>query len=789
MNVLHRLHLCPLLPVAILWMAGLALGHALPPGPAFLLPTAFLSLVAWGLCERTLPARWRAAGASLALAGCILTAGAALWTLNQHHAPAAHLARLLTEEPALLSARVQVAAEPSFRPRAAERPAFLGPGNTSLAVEVTRVLTDRGWIDATGTALLTIRGELPLRRGQTLEVCGWAQRPHGPRNPGEFDYARYLAAARVFATITVTRPEQVRVRDQATSVSWLEQFRRFIHGKLIAHTVPEDPEAGYTLAALLLGHRDASIERIGQAFSDAGAAHLLAISGAHVVLVAAAVWWLLRWILPRPRWHTALTLIIVLLYVAATPCGPPILRAAIGATLFTLARWSSRRASALNLLSVAVILVLLVRPGDLLDAGFQLSFACTAGLILLATRVRQGLFGGWLQHRGRIARAIGTPAARRFQRLRHWLAEALSLNLVGAGVAAPLVWYHFAQCNALAVLTGLLLLPLVMLTMAAGGTQLAAEALGLGELLAPATAGIAGLLIRAVEFCAHLPGAMIALRPPPVCIVFLLCAVLVLWAARPLLTLQRSTLVVCGVLALALAGVWSAATQDTRPRLTVLAGGQCAVLQTRSGRAVLLNVGGPTHFAQRTVDPFLRTRGIARLHSVVLVLTDREHAAEVIPLVDRYRPAAVLCGSLDVQRQRTTYAAGELAARLARRSLTLTPLSAGTRVQLDRDALLEVLWPPDAPLPGLSGNRCGLVLRLTLAGRRVLLLSGQNDIGLAAAQVDPPIDALILTGARPAKPEVASLAAQLAPRRIIGRLPLADETPRPLAHGVDLLFD
>ena len=61
------------------------------------------------------------------------------------------------------------------------------------------------------------------------------------------------------------------------------------------------------MVAIFLGYRAPGMEEVTQAFSDAGVAHLLAISGMHVVLIAGLAWWALRFFIARPRWRAGAT--------------------------------------------------------------------------------------------------------------------------------------------------------------------------------------------------------------------------------------------------------------------------------------------------------------------------------------------------------------------------------------------------------------------------------------------------------------------------------------------------
>ena len=137
------------------------------------------------------------------------------------------------------------------------------------------------------------------------------------------------------------------------------------------------------LAALLLGERSGLHAELLERFMRAGTLHFLAISGLHVGLVTAWAWgigWLLR--LDR-RWQAFLALAATIVYALLVPARPPVLRAGLMAAVFCIAHITRRRSHPLNLLSIAALIILLVRPVELFNPGFQLSFGVVLGLSLI----------------------------------------------------------------------------------------------------------------------------------------------------------------------------------------------------------------------------------------------------------------------------------------------------------------------------------------------------------------------------------------------------------------------
>ena len=137
--------------------------------------------------------------------------------------------------------------------------------------------------------------------------------------------------------------------------------------------------------ALALGWKG-GIDRDTRAhYRNAGLAHMLAVSGLHVGLLAAMVGGLFRWTGRERRGRVvrgAMQLVAVWLFALITGLAPSTLRAALMFSMFIVNDMVARRVVPLNLLALAAIVMLVVDPLLIYDVGWQLSFSAVAGIIL-----------------------------------------------------------------------------------------------------------------------------------------------------------------------------------------------------------------------------------------------------------------------------------------------------------------------------------------------------------------------------------------------------------------------
>ena len=686
----------------------------------------------------------------------LVAAGMARWQINQHRLARNSIARAApVRGRRFITARMLIISEPEFHPAPPRGILFsaVGPSTTFFArVRATRF--KRRWIPATGNVVVRVPGYLPaLRNNQYIALTGWLSRPPTAENPGGFNYRQYLTAFRVFAELSASQIEQIHVLSTRQTLfplgGWLDAWRSHLRKRLIADHPKNQRTDGYALIALLLGYRDPAIRPLARAFSRAGAAHLLALSGMHVVIIAAAIWLLLKFFIHRPRYRALATLILVFIYMLMTPCGPPVVRAAVGTGLVLISWILGRPVRALNILATTALIVTLWRPAELFQPPFQLSFIVTLGLILLTHRVHRVLFHAWLTRQGDIARAIGSRWAMLKVGTMAWLAAITTANMVGSFVALPLVAYHYNQLNPLAIINGLILLPLVAAALIAGLIEMAA---GFGSsTLGHAAAMIAGPIAHAlawtVTHLAALPGSEIIVRSPPIILILLFFTVLLAWMFRRNMRLPRW--VIAGAFACwALGcGVWyAAAASNNAVHIWVfnVGSGDCVVIHAR--RTVLLDagsLGSPARMAE-TVDTALRRLGWWHINSAIITQIDSAHAAAMLNIAQRHGGLTGWCDAMDFHSPRTASAKFLQAAGTA--GLIPQPAESGQAMGLGLHCRLSVLWPK-------QGNKIarkvrGLILLLHHQPQRVLFIGRTEAVAsvLRKIHIARPLTGVVLLG-------------------------------------------
>jgi competence protein ComEC len=709
-----------LVSVALGLWAGDVLGGQAPAPAAAPLAVAGLGLLSLG------PACRRVALALLAFAwGTVAAQRVYRPDFLPDHIAAAPMHRPLQFEGVLLS----------------DAEARMGGGGR-LRVGAERIDDGQGWRAAHGQVLLTLRRmEGAWHAGDRVRMPVSLRRPRNFGNPGEFDYAGYLARRRVY--VTAFADSDAGVRRVGQTANWLAarlgRWRRGV-AALFVHTLPA-PQAA-VLSALIVGTTTALPDDLRQAFNRAGVSHVLSISGLHVGLVAAAGYTACRWLLARSRWlllatnvpklAVALSVMPVLLYAGIAGSNVATLRSVLMILVFLGAVVVDRQRHLIVSLAAAAIVILLCSPGTARDISFQLSFAAVLGLALGMER-----FWSWWREweEARLVRLRGWTA-----RLWRPVAVYAVVSISALASTAPLTALHFNQVSLVALFANALVVPLLGSAAVILGL-LAATAYVISAPLAALCVIAAGpflwLGVWLVETFAALPyAAFRVVTPTPFELALLFAGLLAL--VRMSGGARVRVLAVLAVLALGDGAWWYADRHhhsDLRVTFLSVGQGDSAVVEFPRGEVMVVDGGGVGGAAfdvgERVIAPFLWSRKIARVDYLVLSHPDWDHYGGLAFLAAHFAPREFWSSGAPSPSARFT----ELQQALDDSGIRRLVLRRGARRRIGA-VVIAVQSPPPAP-DGLGDNDESLVFTLGFAGTQLLFTGdieapAEDDVVAAA---------------------------------------------------------
>lgn len=250
------------------------------------------------------------------------------------------------------------------------------------------------------------RSKVSLKAGQRWQFWLRLKQPHGFMNPAGFDYEGWLYSKKIRATgyvrINYKKKQFAKKLDEEASGYNMLILRQKLYDDLKLATA----NTSYMgiLIALAIGERSAITAEQWQVFRATGTSHLVAISGLHIGLLAGFVFFLTRFIWPyfgslalklaAPRAAAISALIAATFYAALSGFAVPSQRALIMLSVVMLSIFLRHKVKSSQVLSFALLSVLLFDPSSILSAGFWLSFMAVA-VIGLASSGRLTIDKSW----------------------------------------------------------------------------------------------------------------------------------------------------------------------------------------------------------------------------------------------------------------------------------------------------------------------------------------------------------------------------------------------------------
>lgn len=324
------------------------------------------------------------------------------------------------------------------------------PKSLKTSIKVSAVRDSSGWHKAHGE-MLFYTSKFPenenLKYGDRIFIYAKPAVISEPSNPEEFNYKRYLYFHNVYAQVYAPEGKWILIEKSKSSlIGFALSLRQKLISVLERYIIRKEEVA--VAAALVLGFRDhLDIEQIN-AFSSAGAMHVLAVSGMHVGILFMMLGVMLSWFdkLKRIRWMKFILLMLFIwFYAMITGFSPSVMRASVMISIVIIGKMISRKGNIYNTMLLAASVLLLYNPFMITEVGFQLSFLAVFGIV------------AW------------HPVIFRWAEPSHWLLhriwEITSVSIAAQLMTFPLGLLYFHQFPLLFFISNLIVIPLAFVIM------------------------------------------------------------------------------------------------------------------------------------------------------------------------------------------------------------------------------------------------------------------------------------------------------------------------------------
>jgi len=357
--------------------------------------------------------------------------------------------------------------------------------------EVYAIWDNNAWNTKSGKMLVYFEKEsntkIPLS-GELILIRSKINAISSPGNPGQFDYAKYLLHKQISQQSYLRADAWKILRNRKSGIRILALDLRKVTIGLLKNNAPGESEFAVA-SAILLGNKDWLDRETIKDFSDAGAMHILCVSGMHVGIIYIIVNVLLAFLdrNRKTKWlKTVLILLSIWFYAMITGLSSPVLRASIMFSFMTIGRSFQRYTNIYNTLVASAILLLILDPCLLLDAGFQLSYSAVIGIVTL-----QPLIERWWNPKNWFTK-------------RAW--ALVTVSLAAQLSILPISLFYFHKFPVYFIATNLMVIPLVTIILYSGILFLVFSQVGfMSGLLSRIFFSLVRLLNTSVQFIEELP--------------------------------------------------------------------------------------------------------------------------------------------------------------------------------------------------------------------------------------------------------------------------------------------
>jgi competence protein ComEC len=543
------------------------------------------------------------------------------------------------------------------------------------------------------------------------------ERPSGARNPGGFDYAQYLHHYGIHWQARVPALAQIKVVVCPPTIrSKVETLRQTFH-KRLGELYPQK-QAGL-LQAMLIGEQHTLDSVTQEIFSTLGLVHVLSISGLHVSLLVAAIYFGLT-ACGLTREKTACVILLFLpFYAMLTGGSAPVVRSVIMAGMMLIAVILRRTADAVSFLSLALLIQLIWNPYQLWEPGFQLSFLVTFGLIQFVEPLSHHIPVPW-----------------------HRFRQALSVMLVSQVVSFPVVVAYFYQYSWISAIVNLLFVPvysLIVLPLSSISLLISFVSSGWAEIMAVFTSWVMRIMDHALTWVSSFSAATYSISPPTLW--WILCYFFVFWFTFVTIVTDRRSVqhlryVTLSALMLLIGILLVAKDNITRITMIDVGQGDATLIETAEGKVILIDGGGTLPVREEAwqkknrsfdvgrdvVVPYLRYRGINHIDTIVMTHGDGDHIRGLEAVVRRFSIGQVLhnaAGPADSFERK-------LLMLMQQKDIPIKQVAAGNSWQIERGIQARVLHPASV-VSSANINNGSIVMLLSIYRTHILLTGDMEE--------------------------------------------------------------
>lgn len=571
-------------------------------------------------------------------------------------------------------------------------------GESKYIIDVLNLIDDKKNVKVNEKLVLKIIGDRKVELGDKIIFNGRLKEPLSNGNPNLFNYKLSLLSNKIFTTMTIKDYSLLEVNGENKELKYRMKikFKEDIERIFNIHL----NEANSSLMkSIVLGEYSYLDEDSISKYRDLGLAHILAVSGLHIGIIAGFLLFILSNLGIKRKKVVLITLTIIWLYGFLIGFPPSLLRANIMFSILYYAQILSEPYDSINGLFFAMFILLIINPMWIFNLGFQLSFLATFSIIYFTPKVYK----------------IFYPYKNKFT---YTLSALLGVYI---GVL-PVQAYYFNKVSLLGILGNLIIAPILSVSLIVAGSMVLFSYLvsPLNIILGVFLNLLLKIQFKFIEILSSTSFGTIKLYSPNIgeMILYYILILIIIGVLEIRLFKRNMKSTIFSYLIFFVASSFMITALDKTIEIHFIDVGQgdAALLRTYKGD-YLIDTGGNLmesfDVGKNLTLPYLEKLGIKRLNGVFITHFHEDHSKSLPLLIDNLKIDRVFASYEDYNNLAFN--------KIKDAKMPLIILTEKDKINLGKNLNLEILSPNlDLMNIKASANDLSLVFLLTYFDKRVL---------------------------------------------------------------------
>jgi len=470
-----------------------------------------------------------------------------------------------------------------------------------------------------------------LSPGNEVLLEGRITEPPENRNPGEFNYKKYLFLQNIHKSFFVFGFENIEVLSDDNAYSLFTELIQNAKKYSVDNILENNPgDNGAFLLGLVAGERSKITREMKDDFVNAGVMHLIAVSGLNVAYVILSVLLILSLFRIPQTSKIIIAILLIILYCIFTGSAASIMRASVMGILVLLYSIIERKKEYYNIIGISIIVILIFDSKQLLDAGFILSYTAVLSMVFVYEKLDK-LFIQKILNRDFRGKKITS------------ILIILFVTTLAAQIGTiPLTAIYFEKISLISLFANMFAVPLSNISLALGFLQIILSLFS--DFISSAIAETNNLLLYIqlafIKWCASIDFSYIKFYKFNLiaAIGYYLILILILTIKNLKFIFYRIILVISIIVAIFIINF----EYDDKLIISFIDVGQgdCTLIQVPGDKCILIDTGPVTENfnpAERNIIPYLSRQGINKIDLLIVSHLHNDHIGGISKLIDNIK--------------------------------------------------------------------------------------------------------------------------------------------------------